>query len=170
MFSKSEIEKYFMAEKSAAMWLMIIATVLFIASLVFWIIQKNDISKGAFFPLVLLLIVAFASQYAPYKQSDSLRKTMVYAFDMNPPKLKQDEAPRLEKLKKQISLRLIIELVFLVAGAVLIFLYYNKSGTALMLGLGTGMIVAALVALTFDYLSSLRVLHYLEGIRLMGQR
>jgi len=168
MFSKSEIEKYFMAEKSAAMWLMIFAGVLFIAVLVIWIIQKNEISKGMFFPFLLFLILAFASGYGAYKKSDGIRKSVIYAFDMNPSKLQHEELPRLQKLGKRISRLMIAEIILLISGGVLLFLYY-KNGTPVLFGLGTGLIIVALIALLFNYPSYLRTERYLEGIKLMVQ-
>ena len=167
MFGKAEIEKYFMAEKSSAMWLMIIAAVLFAGALVFWIVQKNDFSKGAFFPFVILLVVALSTGYSKYRLSVNQRKAMVYAYDMNPPRLQHEELPRLEKLKQNLSWRLVIELVLLVTGSVFIFLYYYKAGSAFLFGLGTGIAIASLVVLSADYLASLRIIQYLDGIRAM---
>lgn len=167
MFNKSEIEKYFLAEKSAAMWMMIFAVVLFAGALVIWIIQKNEISKGMFFPFVLFLIMALAFGYGTYKKSDGLRKTAIYAVDMNPAKLQQDEVPRIQKLKKIITWRIIFEILLLVTGGVLLILY-KQSGSTLVFGLGTGLITIAIIALLFDYPSYLRSCKYLEGIKLLG--
>lgn len=169
MFNKAEIEKYFLAEKSAALWVMIFAVVLFVGALIIWVIQKNDTSKGMFFPFVLFLIIAFAFGYGPYKKSDAIRKSVIYAFDMNPSKLQQDELPRVQKLKKIISLRMIADIIFLVAGGVFLFLHH-KNGSPISFGLGTGLITIAIIALLFDYPSYLRLFKYLEGIKLLSLR
>lgn len=170
MFGKTDIEKYFAAEKTTSLWIMILAAVIFIASFSIWLVQKSAFSKGLMIPTGLLLIVALVVGSTVYKRSDNDRKEMVYAFDMNPAKIQKLEIPRMEKVNARFKIFLIIELILVVAGGILIFLYYNKSLSEFLYGLGMGLLIAGLAALTFDYFASIRSAKYSEGLKTISAR
>ncbi len=170
MFGKTDIERYFAAEKSSALWIMILAGVIFLASFSIWLTHKSAFSKGLMIPTGLLLVMALVVGSTVYKRSDNDRKNMVYAFDMNPAKIQKQEIPRLEKLHSRFKILLAVELVLVIAGAVLVFLYYNKSLPEFLYGLGMGLLIAGLAALTVDYFASIRAMKYAEGLKSISAR
>jgi len=166
MFGKPDIEKYFLAEKSAALWLIGLASVFFIAAIIFWVVQKNDFAKGLFIPSVLLLTFALMAGLSIYKGSDIHRKDIVYAFDMNPSKIQQQEIPRIKKLISGMKTYMIVESIVLGAGAILVFLYFDKQSTASFLpGLGWGLVIAGLITLSIETMGGVRTIKYLEGLK-----
>ncbi len=170
MFGKTDIEKYFAAEKTTSLWIMILAGLIFLASFSIWLTQKSAFSKGLMIPTGLLLVLALIVGSTVYKRSDNDRKEMVYAFDMNPAKIQDQEIPRMEKVNGRFKTFLVIELILVVAGGVLIFLYYNKALSEFLYGLGMGLLIAGLAALTLDYFASIRSTKYLEGLKTIKAR
>src|SRR6185312_12228264 len=111
MLTKTDIEQYFMAEKSAGLFFLIAGIAAISVSVAFFIFFKTNIYKGMAWPLVLLGLIQIIVGYKIYTDSDHQRIDNVYAYDMNPAKLKSVELPRMEKAVKSITVFLWIELI-----------------------------------------------------------
>ncbi|MFT3704252.1 MAG: hypothetical protein QM802_17930 [Agriterribacter sp.] len=152
MLSKTDIEQYFIAEKNAGLFFLLAGIAAVCIALAFFIFFKTNLHKGMAWPLLILGIIQAIVGYTIYSRSDQQRIDNVYAFDMNPGKLKSQELPRMQKAVKSISLFLWIELITLIVGISLLavnrqFFSHNSAApyNALWLGVGIVLIVEALL-------------------------
>ena len=88
MFIKTDIEKYFNAEKAESWIFIAIGTAAIITAILFFFFLKTNFYKGAAIPLLLIGLLLGVVGYTVYKRSDDDRKRNVYAYDMNPSELK----------------------------------------------------------------------------------
>lgn len=166
MLNKSAIEQYFLAEKNAGLLFLIIGLISIALAIVFYFLLKTEFYKGAAYVLIVTGLVQAGVGYAVYSKSDKQRVDNVYAFDMDPGKLKTKEVPRMQKAVSGIQLFLGIEAVLLIAGIVLYF--KNKSPQqgqySVWAGVGIALIVQALLLAGADYFAYKRGKAYLDGL------
>jgi len=165
MFTKADIEKYFLAEKNAALFFLILGVVAIIASVIFFAVIKTNWYKGFAVPLFIIGILQGMVGLQVYKTADEYRKDNVFAYDLNPAKLESRELARMQKVKKQLTVLLIAEALFFAAAVVLFLLYKNNAGAAIWRGLAFGLMLQALVSLGFDLLAINRAKIYLYGLQ-----
>ena len=157
MLTKADIEQYFIAEKNAGMLLLILGAAAVLIALAFFIFLKSPIYKGAAWPLIILGALQMGVGYTVYARSDKQRINTVYAYDMNPAKLKTEEFPRMQKAVKGIIVFLALEFVLLAAGIWLIwanrsfFANMQPGGSAFWAGIGIVFIIQSLVLAGVDY-------------------
>lgn len=160
MLTKEYIEKYFLTEKQDGMML-IIAGGIAIALALFMLIKGNDsFSKGVCIILALTGIWQMVMGYPGFIHSDAHRIEMVYAYDMNPPKLKNEEMPRMERVIKSLRNSRIIEACFFFAGLVLVFLFFSNEERAIWYGIGLGLAIQAFVIFIMDQFAAKRAEQY----------
>ncbi len=164
MFSKADVEKYFVAEKSESLLFIIIGIAAIIAAVVFFFWLKTPFYKGAAIPLLAIAILQITVGYTVYSRSDKQRIDIVYKMDLNPSAIQQKELPRMEKVMQNFVLYRWVEIVLLLAGLVLFFVYRNESAKAFWCGLGIALALQAAVMLAADYFAESRGKVYLEGI------
>lgn len=166
MLNKSAIEQYFLAEKNAGLLFLIVGLMSIALAIVFYFFLKTEFYKGAAYVLIVTGLVQAGVGYSVYSLSDKQRIDNVYAFDMNPDKLKTVEIPRMQKALSGIKLFLGIELVLLVAGIVLFI--KNKSPHdgmySLWTGVGIALIIQALLLAGADYFAYKRAKTYFDGL------
>ncbi|HOV45229.1 MAG TPA: hypothetical protein PK320_06620 [Ferruginibacter sp.] len=133
MFTKADIEKYFLAEKNAALFFLILGIVAILASVIFFAFIKTNWYKGFAVPLFIIGIIQGVVGYQVYKTADEYRKDNVFAYDLNPAKLESQEMARMQKVKKRLTILLIAEASFFVTAVVLLLVYKNN---ALQYGVG----------------------------------
>ncbi|PVD49640.1 hypothetical protein DC498_23825 [Terrimonas sp.] len=154
MLTKTAIEQYFLSEKNAGLILMIAGAVAILTAIAFLIFIKTNMYKGMAIPLILLGIAQLAMGYSPYSKSDKQRIDNVYAFDMNPDKLKTTELPRMQKMTNSVKLFLGIELAALVTGVILIVVNKQNADSlpskALWQGVGIALAIQALIFFSVD--------------------
>ncbi|HRO44857.1 hypothetical protein [Agriterribacter sp.] len=170
MLTKAGIEQYFIAERNAGMLLLIIGIAAMVIAVIFFIFLKTPLYKGAAWPLVILGVVQMATGYSIYVKSDKQRIDVVYAYDMNPGKLKAEELPRIEKAVKGITVFLALEFILLAAGVVLLwtnrlFFVNIQIGSAFRTGTGIALIIQALLLSGIDYSAYKRGSAYREQLR-----
>ena len=90
MLTKADIEQYFIAEKNAAMLFLILGAAAVLIAVGFFIFLKSPVYKGAAWPLIILGALQMGVGYTIYARSDNQRIDIVYAYDMNPGKLKTE--------------------------------------------------------------------------------
>ena len=165
MFQKSNIEAYFNAEKTGSLVLVVIAAAAILAGLFFLFWLRTAVARGAAIPLLLLGVLFIVVGVTVYSRSDADRMRNVYAFDMNPGELKQKELPRMEKVMRNFVVYRWVEIILAIAG-ILLWVYFRNDETRLFWkGLGAGLALMALVALTADYFAEKRGKVYLEGLK-----
>ncbi|HRQ49482.1 MAG TPA: hypothetical protein PLR74_03045, partial [Agriterribacter sp.] len=121
MLTRADIEQYFIAEKNAGMLLLIAGMAAIVIALIFFIFLKAPLYKGAAWPLIVLGAIQMATGYGIYAKSDQRRIDMVYAYNMDPGRLKTEELPRIEKAVRHITAFLALECILLAAGVVLLW-------------------------------------------------
>ena len=165
MFTKTDIEKYFNAEKSESLLFLLIGIAGIIAAISFYFFVKDNFYKGAAIPLLLIGLLLGVVGFTVYKRSDADRIRVVYAYDLNPSELKQKEIPRMETVMKNFVLYRYVEIVLALAGIVLFFYCKNTIDQQFWKGLGAALAIMALIALTADYFAEQRGGVYLKGLQ-----
>lgn len=164
MFTKTDIEKYFTAEKAESWFFMAIGVAGFITAVVFFFVVKHNFYRGAAIPLVLVGSLLAVVGYTVYKRSDDDRKRNVYAFDMNPAALKEKELPRMKTVMKNFVLYRYTEILLLLAGAALYIYFIRDFKHDFWRGFGLALAVMSLLALTADFFAERRGKIYTSGI------
>ena len=100
MFSKTDIEQYFSAEKQGSLFFLAVGIVAVIASIILFFVLKTPFFKGTAIPMIIIGLIAGTIGFTIYKRSDEDRIRNVYAYDLNPIELKVKELPRMQKVMK----------------------------------------------------------------------
>lgn len=164
MLTKTDIEKYFLAEKQIGLLFFIIGIVAVLLAIVFFFVLRSGFYKGAAIPLVILGLLQLFAGFAVYKKSDSDRIRNVYAFDMNPQELKAVELPRIRQVNKSFAVYKIIEIILILVGIALFFYLRTRPEKAFWLGLSITLSIQALVTFTADYTASARAKEYMQKL------
>jgi hypothetical protein len=164
MFTKTDIEKYFIGEKQESLLFLLIGIAGIITAIIFFFFIKTNFYKGAAIPLFLIGLLLSIVGYTVYKRSDEDRKRNVYAYDMNPSQLKEKELPRMKTVMKNFVIYRYTELLLLIMGVAL-YVYFIKDFTKdFWRGFGLALAVMALLALTADFFAEQRGKKYTKGI------
>ena len=164
MFTKADIEKYFMAEKQVSLLFIVIGIIALVLAAGFFFAWKTNFAKGAALPLLIIGLVQAIAGYAVYARSDKQRIDNVYAFDMNPGILKNEELPRMQAVNKNFVIYRWVELAFVVAGIVLVILYKSNTQKSFLFGFGVALALQAALMLGADYLAAKRAMVYMEQL------
>ncbi len=170
MFTKTDIEKYFTAEKSESLLFIFIGIAAVIAAIIFFFFLKTNFYKGMAWPLILIALIQISVGYSVYKRSDSDRQRNVYAYDLNPSELKSKEIPRMEQVNKNFVLYRWIEIGLAIAGLILIYIYRSNTEKSFLFGLGLGLAIQALIMLGADYFAEARAKEYTKGLKEFTQK
>lgn len=165
MFTKAGIEKYFMAEKQESLLFVLIGVTGILSAIVFLFFLKSGFYKGAALPLLLVGLLLAVVGYTVYKRSDDDRKRNVYAYDLNPSELKEKETPRMETVMKNFVIYRWVEIILLLAGLGLYIYFMRDLSNDFWRGLGLGLAIMALLALTADFFAEKRGRIYLNGLK-----
>ena len=165
MFSKTDIEQYFSAEKQAGFIFLSFGIVAVIAAIILIFVLKTPFYKGAAIPMIIVGLIAGGIGFTIYKRSDEDRKRNVYAFDLNPDELKQKEYPRMLKVMKSFRAIIIAEVVFLIVAIFLFFYFRTNASQQLWSGVGAGLLTMAIIALILDISAQRRAAVYRNGLR-----
>ncbi|MFI5156339.1 MAG: hypothetical protein ACHQEM_09140 [Chitinophagales bacterium] len=170
MFTKADIEKYFIAEKNESLLFLVLGVLAISLSIFFYSYLKTNFYKGAAAPLLLIGLIQAVAGYAVYARSDQQRIEMVYAYDMNPGKLKSEEVPRMNKVNRDFVIYRWVEIGLLAIGIMLIFLNRSNPKGSFWLGLGITLAIQAAIALGADYFAEKRAKIYCIQLENFSQR
>lgn len=165
MFSKTDIENYFNAEKGESLLFIIIGVAAIILAIVFFFIIKSSWYKGAAIPFFVIGMMHLVVGYTVYNRSDADRTRNVYAYDMNPTELKTKELLRMEKVNRNFVVYRYIEIALLVVGLVLIVLYRSQPDKNFWMGLGVALAIEAIISLGADHFAEKRAGVYTTGLK-----
>lgn len=165
MFSKTDIEKYFNAEKSESLLFLLIGIAGIFAAISFYFFIKTNFYKGAAVPLLLIGLLLGVVGFTVYKRSDADRIRVVYAYDLNPSELKQKEIPRMETVMKNFGIYRYAEIVLALIGIGLFLYFRNNTDQQFWKGFGITLAIMALIALSADYFAEQRGAVYLKGLQ-----
>jgi hypothetical protein len=165
MFTKADIEKYFIAEKAESLFFVAVGIAGIVLAVVFYFGLKTNFYKGAAVPLLLIGLVAGIAGFTVYKRSDGDRVRNTYAYDMNPGELKSKELPRMEIVMKNFIIYRYVEIALMVIG-IFLFAYFKSDETKIFWkGFGMTLAIMAVVALAADYFAEKRGHIYLKGLK-----
>jgi ABC-type xylose transport system permease subunit len=164
MLTKTDIEKYFIAEKQVGLIFFVIGIVAVLLAIVFFFFLRTNFYRGAAIPLIVAGLLELIAGLTIYNKSDGDRVRNVYAFDMNPQELKEKELPRMQKVTKSFAIYKWVEVVLAVAGIVMIILYRSKPERAFWFGLGITLTLQALIMFSADYLAAKRARTYTDQL------
>lgn len=167
MLTKTDIEKYFIAEKQESIVFLGIGILAIIIAIIGLVAFKNALFKGASIPLISIAIIQIMVGYTIYNRSDADRTRVVYAYDMAPSDLTTNELPRMEKVNKNFVLYRYVEIALAIVGIALVFYFKNKMGDAFQwgsskfwVGLGIALAFQSITMLAADYFAEKRALKY----------
>lgn len=165
MFTKTDIEKYFTAEKSESLLFVVIGAAGIVTAIIFFFFLKTSFYKGAALPLLLIGLLLGIVGFTVYKRSDADRTRNTYAYDMNPQDLKIKELPRMQTVMKNFVIYRWVEIVLAATGIVLFVYFRNNETQIFWKGFGLALAIMALVALTADYFAEARGKVYVKGLK-----
>ncbi|NII24764.1 hypothetical protein HB364_06730 [Pseudoflavitalea sp. X16] len=169
MLTKADIEKYFLAEKQVGLIFIIIGALAIAFAFVFFFVLRNNFYKGAAIPLLLIGLIELTIGFVVYKRSDGDRVRNVYAYDMNPQELKEQELPRMQKVNKGFTIYKWVEMVLIITGIILIGIYRSRPEKAFWFGLGVALTIQALLMLGADYFAEKRAKDYTSKLQAFTQ-
>lgn len=164
MFTKTDIEKYFIAEKNESLLFVIIGIAGIVAAAVFFFFLKTSFYKGASIPLLLIGLLLGVVGFTVYRRSDADRTRNTYAYDMNPQELKTKELPRMQTVMKNFVIYRWVEIILAITGAALFLYFRDNTAQLFWKGFGLSLCVMALLALTADYFAEKRGHQYMNGL------
>ena len=160
MFIKTEIEKYFLAQKQESLILCLAGIIAILLAGGFFFLWKTQFAKGAAAPLLALGILQAIIGYAVYAKSDKQRIDNVYAADMNPGKLKNQELPRIHSLNRNLTIYRFVELFLILAGIGMGVYFKSQPDRSFYIGLGVALAIESALLLGLDSLAWKRALFY----------
>jgi drug/metabolite transporter (DMT)-like permease len=164
MFSKSDIEKYFTAEKQGSLIFLIVGAFAIALALFFFFYNKTQVYKGAAIPMILIGVIFILVGFTVYRKSDDDRIRNVYAYDMKPADFKEIELPRMQKVLTDLAIYRWVEIVLFASG-ILIFLFLRKKpDLSFWYGLGLSLALMAILAHGLDFLVKKRAIDYTKKI------
>ena len=170
MFTKTNIEKYFFAEKQESFLFVIIGMIAILLAVTFFFFLKNNFYKGAAIPLLLVGLIQAVVGYTVYARSDSQRIDNVYAFDMNPGKLKNEELPRMKTVNRNFVIYRWVEIALIFAGLALLFYYKGNTEKTFWFGLGITLAIQSALMLGADFFAEKRAKIYTEQLESFVQK
>lgn len=164
MFTKTDIEKYFNAEKGESLLFIILGMAGVIAGIIFLVVIKRSFYNGASIPLLLIGLLLAVVGYTVYRRSDGDRIRNVYAYDMNPAELKNKELPRMKTVMKSFVIYRYTEIFLFIAGVALYVYFIRDFHHDFWRGFGLALAVMSILALTADYFAESRGRIYTKGL------
>jgi hypothetical protein len=160
MLTKTDIEKYFIAEKQESLVFLVIGIAAVALALIFYFMVKSQGYRGAAVPLLILGLVQAIAGYTVYVKSDDQRVSQVYAYDMNPEQLKTVELTRMRKVNAHFIVYRWFEIGSFIAGLILIVLFRDPSGKIFWMGFGISLMLMAAELFTADFIAEKRAVNY----------
>lgn len=170
MFTKTDIEKYFIAEKQESLLFVILGITAISVALIGLFYWKTPFWKGAAIPLILIALIQIIVGYTVFARSDKQRTDMVHTFETDPSKLQEQELPRMEEVNKNFITYRWTEIILLVAGIALAFVYNSNPDKQLIVGIGVALAIQAALMLGADMMAEKRAQQYTTGIKAALQK
>lgn len=164
MFTKTDIEKYFVAEKKESLLFLVLGLAGIAAAIIFLFILHMSFYRGAAIPFILIGLLLATVGYTVYKRSDGDRVRNVYAYDMNPQELKEKEIPRMKTVMRNFVIYRYVELFLFLLGAGLYIYFIRDFRQDFWRGLGLALALMSLLTLLADYFAEKRGRQYLRGL------
>jgi len=170
MFTKTDIEKYFFAEKQESIFFLIIGVIAILLAISFYLFLKKNLYKGAAIPLLAIGLIQLVVGYTVYSTSDNQRIDCVYGLDMNSGKLKNEELPRMKTVNANFIIYKWVEIALTITGIALIFYFSGDKEKSFWFGLGIALAVQSAIMLSADYFAEKRAKVYTDHLENFTQK
>ena len=170
MLTKTDIEKYFNAEKSESLLFIILGIAAILLALIFFFYLNSKWHKCAALPFLIIGLIHVTVGAVVFTRSDADRIRSVYAFDMNPGELQTKEIPRMELVNKNFVMYRYIEIILLLTGLVNYFYFKPNANKSFWVGLGLALAIEAGVSLSADYFAEKRAGIYTRQLKAFVNR
>jgi hypothetical protein len=163
----SFIYKYFIAEKQESLLFLIVGIVAVVLAVVFWFFIKSNPNffKGAAIPLLAIGLIQMVVGYSVYSRTDKQKADIAYNIGMEPVTyIKQTEQPRIKTVMKNFVIYRWVEIAFIIAGLVLIFLFKSNPDKSFWHGFGVALAIQAFIMLGADYFAEKRGQVYINHL------
>jgi hypothetical protein len=165
MITKTDIDKYFIAEKQTSLLLIILSITAIVVALVCWFVWKTQFCKGVTIALSVLALVQFIFSYKNYLSYDKQRINAVYAFDMNPTEIKLKETPRAMQYLKATQTKRYVYMALFIVGAIMFFYFKSKMDKHFLVGLGFATLLFTFILISIHYFSEKKTAHYTAQLK-----
>jgi hypothetical protein len=165
MLTKTDIEKYFNAEKNESLLFIIIGVAAIMLAIVFFFYLKTNWYKGAAIPFMVVGLMHLVVGFTVYKRSDGDRIRITYAYDMNPGDLTTKEIPRMELVNKNFIIYRYTEIALLLVGLLLYYYFKGNINKSFWAGLGLALCIEASISLGADYFAEKRATVYTNQLK-----
>ena len=165
MLTKSDIEQYFLAEKTGGMQMLCIGIAAILIAAICYFTVKNNWTYGFIIPLMVVGFIQIAVGFTVYNKSDDDRKNMVYSYDLRPEKLRNEDLPRMEKVSKLFLVLKYVELIMMAIAVIIILFYSSNQSKTFWVGLAMGLLIQATVSFLADVVAEKRGKISLEKLR-----
>jgi 4-amino-4-deoxy-L-arabinose transferase-like glycosyltransferase len=166
----SFIYRYFIAEKQESLLFLIIGIIAILLAVVCWFFIKSNPSffKGAAMPLLAIGLIQIVVGYSVYTRTDKQKAGIAYNIGIEPVSfVKQKELPRMKTVMKNFVIYRWVEIVFILTGLLLIFLFKSNPDKTFWYGFGVALAMQAVIMLGADYFAEQRGKIYNEELQKM---
>lgn len=163
----SFIYKYFIAEKQESLLFLLIGLAAITLSIIFWFFIKTNpvFFKGLAVPLLAIGLIQTVVGYTVYSRSDKQMADVAYNIGMEPAAyVKQTEMPRMKKVMQNFVVYRWVEIAFIAAGLILIFLFRSNPDKSFWYGFGIALALQAVIMLGADYFAEKRGKIYTDSL------
>lgn len=161
------VYKYFIAEKQESLLFLIVGIAAIMLAIFFFIFIKSNPAfyKGAAIPLLAIGIIQCVVGFTVYSRSDKQMKEVAYNLGMETVSYaKQQELPRMNIVMKNFVIYRWVEIAFIIAGVVLIFLFRTNPDKIFWYGLGIALAIQGVLMLGADFFAEQRGKTYRQNL------
>lgn len=149
------IHTYFTEEKIESFFFIILGSISIVLAFVFLFIIQYSFFKGFAIPLLLIgSLQVFVGTIVACRAPKDISRVEQF-LNSDPQKIKTEELPRMEKVLKSFGIYKWIEILLIITGMVLFFLFYNSPQT-FWKGLGLGLLMQSTLMLSLDLVAKKR--------------
>jgi len=153
-----------MEEKRGSRLFMIIGIGGILLALVNDFFLKAPLYKGMAIPMAAFGMILALVGISVYNRSDRQCQDIIYVFENNPVKLKEEEFPRMKKIMKRFIFYRWIEIILFMTGAALYIYFIRDFHHDFWRGFGFGLAFMAVLAFIADYYAEKRGHAYTLGL------
>jgi hypothetical protein len=164
MLVKTDIEKYFMAEKSESLFFIVLGIAAVCLGVFLFFLIKTYFWRGVAIPLLVIGLIQLIVGYGVYSKSDDQRIRNVYAYDMDPGKLKQEELPRMLLVKRRFVYYRWMEIALLLIAVSVALNAKSGTGRTYWLGWGLALALQSAILLAADRYAERRAREYTQKL------
>lgn len=162
-----QILKYFNAEKGESLLFAAVGLVAIILASYFLIKIKQPFYNGMAIPLILIALIQLTVGASVYLRSpkDILKVENMLSNDKE--KIRTEEIPRMETVMKNFLIYRYVELVLMIAGLILMFIFKENE---FVKGIGIALFIQAGLMLALDFFAKKRGHEYLSFLIDLGSK